>query len=76
VDSVPGPGSAGTRLRVTECTFRNMHGGIRTNSACSFVTLGDNAYTAVTIKQSLADRAATRVYLDRSRGDAAPLTVD
>ena len=68
VNSTPPAGKRGASLRVTDCTFVNMHGGIQTNSACSDVLLADNQYSGVVVDELLAGVASTGADTDPSSG--------
>lgn len=64
--SSPSAGSRGVDLRASNNTFRNMYGGIQTNSTCSHVTLSGNTFAHLTVSEQLSDDAASRSNGDRT----------
>jgi hypothetical protein len=56
INSTPPAGHNGVGLRVTNCRFVAMHGGIQTNAACMEVFLDGNQYSGVAVDQLLASK--------------------
>jgi hypothetical protein len=56
INSTPPAGHNGISLRVTNCRFVAMHGGIQTNAACTEVFLADNQYSGVVVDELLANK--------------------
>jgi hypothetical protein len=56
INSTPPAGHSGVSLRVTNCSFVAMHGGIQTNAACTEVYLNGNQYSGVVVDELPASK--------------------